>query len=666
MVCRGVCLCSLILALAVAPMHGSAVKVTPVQQVVTMLEEMKTKGAAMMKQEAAVYQKYAVWVKDTTTTLSQQIITSKSEIEKLTAFIDQKDAEVDSLGGAIAKLDSDIGATTGDLQDATKTRASENAEYTKTQKDYSESVDALVEAIQVLEKENYDRATADAFLQKMAVAKKGMSRVLAALIQLQTEGSEMAAPEVAAYEFQGGAVIALLNKLLVKFKSQLADVEDTESNQAHQFQLESMNLKDMLANMEAERKEKAALKAKAKADSASAVGDLGETKLSLADDEKTKKDTEIEFALKTEQFEANQKVRKDELAALTEAAEILKDPKVSASYAAHINLVQLPAKGAASFLQVRSASAQRQQLLRGKVAEFLSKKAKVLSSKALAQLATEVAANPFAKVIQMIEGLLAKLKSEAAAESSHKEWCDDELKKNKLKREKKSSKVELLTAEVAGLDAEISSTKAEISKLSEEQAELAKDMAEATAQRTEEKATNEATIKDAQVATQAVAQATAIIKEFYASQTAFLQGKQVPELAAYKGMGTSEGGVVGMLEVIATDFQRLETETTANEKQAASEYAEFMSEAKASAKAKHDLEFKLSLDLDKLEFKKMNTQKDLDGVQVELDKANEYYGYLTPQCTTIHVSYEERVAKRKEEIEALKQAYGILDEISSR
>jgi len=655
--------CLFMLAVLVAPAQVSAAKVTPVQQVISMLEGMKTKGAASMKEEQVVFKKYSEWVKETTTTLSQQIITSKSEIEKLLAFIDITNAKVDSLGVAISKLDSDIDMTTGDLKDATKTRAAEHAEYEKTQTDYSESVSALEEAIQVLEKENYDRATADAFLQKMAVEKKGMSRVLAALLQMRSEDTETNAPEVAAYEFQGGKVIAMLEKLLDEFKGKLADTVEVENNQAHQFDLESSNLKFMLAQMEADRKEKAALKAKAKSESAEAVGDLGETKQSLAEDEKTKKDTEVEFALKSEQFEANQKVRTDELAALTQATEILADPKVSASYAAHINLVQLNAKASPSFLQVRSQS-QAQLLVRGKVADLLRKKAQVLSSKALAQMATEVAANPFAKVITMIKSLLEKLKSEAAAEGAHKEWCDKELKKNKLKREKKTSKVDLLTAEVAGLSSSIESTKAEISKLSEEQAELAKKMAEATALRTEDKATNLATIKDAEVALEATAQATAIIKEFYASQASFLQGQQVPEMAAYKGMGTSEGGVVGMLEVIATDFQRLLTETTANEKAAASEYAEFMSDSKASAKTKHDLEFNLSLEADKLEFEKSNTQKNLDGVQVELDKANEYFAYLTPQCTTIHVSYEERVAKRKEEIEALKQAYSILDEMT--
>ena len=47
--------------------------------------------------------------------------------------------------------------------------------------------------------------------------------------------------------------------------------------------------------------------------------------------------------------------------------------------------------------------------------------------------------------------------------------------------------------------------------------------------------------------------------------TAFVQAE--PEIfdKPYKGMGAESGGVVGMLEVIESDFARLESETKAAE-----------------------------------------------------------------------------------------------------
>merc|ERR1719335_1864950 len=103
-----------------------------------------------------------------------------------------------------------------------------------------------------------------------------------------------------------------------------------------------------------------------------------------------------------------------------------------------------------------------------------------------------------------------------------------------------------------------------MAELSKEQAELTKAMSEATDLRQKEKAKNEETIKDAQAARDAVKKALVILKDFYAAQ-AFVQTAQAPEMKAYKGMQAGSGGVVGMIEVIETDFARLETETKAEE-----------------------------------------------------------------------------------------------------
>merc|ERR1719446_1500829 len=116
-----------------------------------------------------------------------------------------------------------------------------------------------------------------------------------------------------------------------------------------------------------------------------------------------------------------------------------------------------------------------------------------------------------------------------------------------------------------------------------------------------------------------------------------------------------------MLEVILSDFARLEAETTADEAQAAKEYEMFMADAKADKEAKHKREVKLKLEKDQAEFEKGELQEDLELVQVELDRANKYFEYLKPACLEVHVSYEERVARRKEEIAALKEAYQLLD-----
>jgi hypothetical protein len=297
------------------------------------------------------------------------------------------------------------------------------------------------------------------------------------------------------------------------------------------------------------------------------------------------------------------------------------------------------------------------------VVSFLKDRATALSSKVLSTFAREVAGNPFAKVIEMIKGLIATLEEEAQAEAGHKAFCDQELAKNKNKRETKSSEVAQKTATVELYENEITVLGTDIATLAKEQQELTKSMQEATEERNQEKKENLQTIKDAKEAQDALGKALAVLKDFYAKQGGFIQKKQVPEMKAYKGMSEASGGVVGMIEVIQSDFARLEAETTASENTAQREYDEFMTDAKADIESKHKEEFDKGLLKDQKEYELKLAKKDLGESQTALDAALEYYAQLKPQCIEVHVSYEERVARRKQEIEALQEAYRILSEM---
>merc|ERR1719335_1485883 len=132
-------------------------------------------------------------------------------------------------------------------------------------------------------------------------------------------------------------------------------------------------------------------------------------------------------------------------------------------------------------------------------------------------------------------------------------------------------------------------------------------------------------------------------------------------MAAYSGMGAKSKGVVGMLEVIETDFARLESETTAEEQAAAAEYKTFMEDSTAAKKAAHDEEFQTSLKKDQAIHELNIVVKDLKATQAELEAAMDYHEQLKSSCIEVKVSYEERVAMREQEIQALKEALEVLD-----
>merc|ERR1719291_88292 len=131
----------------------------------------------------------------------------------------------------------------------------------------------------------------------------------------------------------------------------------------------------------------------------------------------------------------------------------------------------------------------------------------------------------------------------------------------------------MLWAESDALKASIEKLGEDMTTLREELVELETAMSEETKLRTAEKSKNTQTIADAKESQEAVAAALTVLKDFYAKAgdaTAFVQTKQpaqpeIPEFAEkeYTGMQSENGGVVGMMEVIESDFARLEADTTA-------------------------------------------------------------------------------------------------------
>jgi len=266
----------------------------------------------------------------------------------------------------------------------------------------------------------------------------------------------------------------------------------------------------------------------------------------------------------------------------------------------------------------------------------------------------------------MIKDLIVRLMEEANEEAEHKGWCDTELQANGQTRNEKTAQVATLTAEIDELTASIAKLGQEISDLTAAIAEIDAKNAEATKLRNEEHATNTQTIADAKAAQTAVSQATAVLKEFYekaADATSLMQQQpESPEVfdAPYKGMQSENGGVVGMLEVIQSDFTRLEEDTKSEEDEAQKEYDTMLTEATTNrAQNQQDVDHKTAKKTS--EESALTAKKaDLEGTQEELDSALAYYEKLKPSCVDAGVSYEDRVMRRKEEVESLQEALKIL------
>merc|ERR1719238_2390673 len=509
-------------------------------------------------------------------------------------------------------------------------------------------------------------------LKTKFVTPKSALRVLDAYLQSGSgtppppEELGVTAPEANAYESHSAGIVEMVDKLVDKFEDKRNKLESDEMDNKHSYQMLMQQLQDTGEKLKKQLGRKAERKTQREEDGAAAKGELKDTTASRDEDQKYLDDAVAGCEQKSADYEQRQKLRAEELEAINKAIEIISGEAVSGAADKHLPaLVQL---GDNSFA-LRASAAERESQSQSKAAVFLSTKAEELHSRMLSVLAARAAADPFGKVRKMIKDMIIKLMEEANEETEHKGWCDGELGANKVQRDAKTEDVNTLTAQADQLTADIAKLTQELADLATEITELDAAMTSATEIRTKEKAKNEATIADAKAAQEAVKSALAVLKEFYAKAaeaTALMQQPTAMDDApgtfesSYKGMGAEGGGVVGMLEVIASDFARLESETSAEEDSAASEYKTFMSEGgvdRATKAADSDNKGKLKTRKDA---DLQMTKSDLKGAQGELDAALAYYDKLKPSCVDAGVSYEERVQRRDAEIQSLQEALKIL------
>lgn len=655
--------------------------VTPVQKVVQMLGDMVAKANAEKEAEVTSFQAYKQFCTDTSREKQYAIETGKGQVEKLQADIQKAGADALQLSKEIASLDSDIATWSADKKDATDMRRKEHADFQAVHQDYTESIDAVERALKTIKNTGLSLSQKKAslvrvsqlelVLQDGALQKRAMQAITAflqtapenLLLQDAREEEMPSAPEGKIFESSSGGIIRMVEQLGDKFEDERDELETDEANKKHSYDMMAQDLTSQIESGTEERESKAGKKAGREEAKGSYEGELADTMATLKADMKFLQDLDVECQQKSSDFAQRQELRAGEIEALKKAMEIMGGSVVGGGTQHLPSLVEV--KKHASLAQLRSDTYSP---LQGRVASFLQGRAKKEHSQILSLVATKVQADPFKKVTKMIRDMITKLTEEANDEAEHKGFCDAELSSNKQTRDSKTEESDTLKATIDQLSADIAKLSDQIAELSAGITAIDKAVAKATAIRFEEKEKNTATIADAKAASQATQQATAVLKAFYAqaSQATALVQSRVPGAPEtfdkpYTGQGDAAGGVVGMLEVIQSDFVRLESETTASEEEAAQSFAQFSADSSADKEAKTtDMKSKDGLKTTK-ESELASAKHDLKGTSEELSAALAYYEKLKPSCISQKESYAERVAKREEEIDSLKEALKILN-----
>jgi hypothetical protein len=692
---------------------AAGAKTAAVDKVVSMLEDLQLQVLAEGEAEAATYNKFACFCKTTQKAKSEAIKTGQTDKDSLTADIKKFSQERDDLDTKIGELNDRIKKSEDDQEKATKTSDAARAEYQTNEADLKAALASLDEAIKVLKSSNkpslvqlqsISKTVKQAALMADALGLSGAEVQKVATLFMQ-QGSGDVPVEMEDYKFHSGGIIETLEKLLGDFRSEKASLDADEVERVSQFDMLIQKETDLvkaktLAMEEAKQNREQKIE-----DIGSASQELTTVSADLLDNMEYLDELNTICSDKAKTWDQRTKLRANELTAITQATGIVKATVAEKTQASTIRFAQTGAvthladavansdsameaieeeaeisEGDAplGFLQKKSIqkhSPNDEDGAREMIISLLSGQGRQLKSTLLASLATKIAADPFVKIKKLIQELIERLLTEAANEANQKGWCDKATADATQKRTYAAGKVEDLNAKMAKLAALSDKLNEEIDTLKEEITQLGKDQTEAKTNRGDEKAENAHTVTEAKAGLAAVNMAIDILDKFYKTSAKAkvdlsltqTQGPMddAPDAGfdngeAYQGAGAESGGIIGMMEVIQSDFERTISETKKSEAQAEKEHLAFMTETSKSLAEKNMAFEQKSKIRDESDENWASAQENLNSQTEILVTSIKELMELKAACVDTGMSYADRVAMREQEIASLKKALCIL------
>merc|ERR1719310_1630138 len=421
------------------------------------------------EEDEEVYEKVTCWCetndKDKTTAISD----AEARITELTSTIEEATASSARLNTEIKNLATEIAKNQAALDKATELRKKELAEFNAEEKDVLQSIGALKSAVTVLGKHNSFLQVNEETLINMAVniqdvmrrhkhlvekiASHHQRKEITAFIQAPSDYFDAEPTFKQSYAPQSGAIFGILKQMKETFETNL------ENSQKEEMQSQTA-YEDLKASKEEEIKagsDQKDTKTQELADTdsknAQAKQDLEDTRNSLAADQKFLLNLKETCQNTDQEFEERTKTRAEEIKAVSEALAILSSDDAHDTFTSTFNFVQKSMKKSST---------------REKAEKILLKAAKKTGEAKIAKLANLVQLDNFKKVSDDIDGMIADLKKEKAADVKMKDFCIEALHKNEVAIEMKARDIEQLTKAIAALQAEVAEMQVQLKRAGED------------------------------------------------------------------------------------------------------------------------------------------------------------------------------------------------------
>jgi len=657
----------------------------PVMKVIQLLADLSASLENDGDIEGKAYKKYFEWCDDSSASTQFEIKKASSQKAKLEAKIMEATSDISVASSKIEDLAGAITTTEVDLKAAEGIRKKEAEDFAASEQELLGAISAIGRAIDILQREMQKGTTAvlqlssadlEVVMQSLSVIIDAAAlpnsdrQQLVALVQshegTNEEDTSSDAPSEAAYKTHSAGIVDTLEDLREKAEGQLNSLRNSEVSSKHSFEMLKQSL---LAKKKADEKdmstEKSA-KAAATEVKSSASGDLEVATKELKSAQQSLATLQASCMQVAADHDASIKSREEEVKVVNEARKTLQSMTAGAVDQTY------------TFIQV-SSTAMGNAIQRSQVVGMVKQLAITHHSAALAQLASRIAAvarygtgsngDPFAKVKGLIESLIAKLEQEAEDDAAEKAYCDDEMRDTKEKKGELEDETAKMTSKIDQAAAKSADLKEQVKELSSELGQLARERAKLAQLRQDQHGAYLISKAHLEKGLTGVRSAINMLRNYYAAEDddasfiqdgssekdrAMMEQPKAPESHSKKdGAGA---GIIGVLEVIESDFATNLAKVETEENDAASEYERISHEKQVSSAQKEaDVKFKTQ-EFTSLDKAINELFSDRETANRELAAVMEYFDKLQDRCVAKPETYEERKKRRDAEIAGLQEA----------
>jgi hypothetical protein len=677
---------------ALATSSSVEVSINPIRKVVNLLQAMQKKVTEEGDKSEALYEKYMCYCKTSGTDLTASISAAEVKIPELAASIKASSSRKVQAEEDLKSHQTDRSAAKRSMAEATALRAKEKAAFDKLFNENQVNLAAMNKAVTVLSAGmggSFLQSSGAGVLRRFVEVKHNMASVdrqeLLAFLSGEQSGE---------YAPASGEIVGILKNMLDELT---ADQKDTVAT-------EEAAVKAYTELMAAKKKEVVALTASIETkmtrigdlgvEIATMKNDAGDTADALVSDQKFMADLKQNCADKTDLHEAEKAERASEVVALADTIKILNDDD-----ALELFKKTLPSSSSSLIQMQRESSSATRTRARESLAG-VHKSARV----DFILLALRGSKIGFAKVVKLIDELVATLKKEQEDDNHKKEYCAvqfDEADDKKKSLERSISDLETVLEEskesVVTLTQEIKDLKSGIMALD-------KAVADATEQRKAENVDYKDLMTSNAAAKELILFAKNRLLKFYnpamhkaapkrdlseGDRIYVNEGGDIPTVApggiantgitslvqlvqevvpapppataaAYTKKSEENGGVMAMMDLLVGDLDKEMTTAATEEKNAKVEYESTM--ADSADKRRQDsktLMDKVAAKAD-LEGSIERSASDKKTTVKELMGTNKYISSLHSECDWLVQYFDVRQQARADEMDSLGKAKAVL------